>query len=114
MPRLVRKLLEKVTNHKLRHQPSGYGFAISDRIEGIDPQEAAPGDSVSVTGRAPRIPCSSCTHSITALSVFGATTLDWPSSVEISGERRHCQIVLMPYVYACFSRRFWLRRLPDS
>ena len=37
MPRLIRKLIEKVTNHKLRHQPSGYGFAVSDRIDALDP-----------------------------------------------------------------------------
>jgi hypothetical protein len=37
MPRLIRKLIEKVTNHKLRHQPSGYGFAVSDRIDSLDP-----------------------------------------------------------------------------
>jgi predicted N-acyltransferase len=37
MPRLVKKLLEKVAHHKLRHQPSGYGFAVSDRIDALDP-----------------------------------------------------------------------------
>lgn len=37
MPRLIKKLLEKAAHHKMRHQPSGFGFAVSDRIDSLDP-----------------------------------------------------------------------------
>lgn len=37
MAKLVRKLLEKVTHHKLRRQPTGFHFAIADQIGSLHP-----------------------------------------------------------------------------
>lgn len=37
MTKIVRQLMDKLSNHKTRHQPTGYRFAISDQIASLDP-----------------------------------------------------------------------------
>jgi predicted N-acyltransferase len=36
MPRIVKKILEKVSNHRLRHRSTGFGFALADQIAFLD------------------------------------------------------------------------------
>jgi hypothetical protein len=36
MAKIVRKILEKVSNHRLRHRPTGFGFALADQISFLD------------------------------------------------------------------------------
>lgn len=37
MPRIVKRILEKAEHHRLRHRPTGFGFALSDQIACLDP-----------------------------------------------------------------------------
>ena len=49
MPRIVKKILEKVSNHRLRHQSTGFGFALADQIAFLDAarwDQAAGGASI--------------------------------------------------------------------